>query len=545
MANQNTMSSFSYDKDIMVRTNEREYKANEQKKYPLLKPFIEFCKNGDLVEAQNIYYTEPNIIILDKSHEAFKMACTYGHTHVAQWLLSNNHVNTSYDFISYDFKKHQPQYMPFIPTFIAILISVCKEGHLHIILWLISIANEIKVSYSFEEVFLLICNEGNLEMVQHLLLIKPTINADYEEAFIIACKQGHLHVAKWLLLIKPNVSINSEKAFIHACKHGHLHVVKWLLLIKPNISINSKKKAFRHACNKGYLGIAKLLLSINPYLDVFESDKSAVTAACIHGHLPILKWIFLQYPRMMNNYCKNGFYINNNYNNGFYLACISGHLPVLKWLYRENNDVYNDSNAQSIFESACKNGHLHIIEWLHNINDDRINISFECALLKACEYGHLHVAKWLMLIDSCMKDCELYYKAFLVAAKHGHLHIAKWVNLISSNIKCICYSSKVFNSNQFIVDLKQQHVSTLELDLELDIDMARWFQLFRPYKYTINYNKYDDTISFHINTPREEREEKWKQIKYFVWISSNHSPNKENIIYNLPFELSRKIILYL
>ena len=108
--------------------------------------------------------------------------------------------------------------------------------------------------------------------------MKPDINISIksEEAFQWACKNGHLEVAKWLLSVKPdiNISAEDEEAFRVACYHGHLEVAKWLLSVKPDINISVKNEyAFRYVCIRGYLEIAKWIQSLKPWLYVIEYDK--------------------------------------------------------------------------------------------------------------------------------------------------------------------------------------------------------------------------------------------------------------------------------
>ena len=49
--------------------------------------FIELCRNGDLIGAQELYQLHPNIDISFNNEHVFQTTCLNGHLHVAQWLL--------------------------------------------------------------------------------------------------------------------------------------------------------------------------------------------------------------------------------------------------------------------------------------------------------------------------------------------------------------------------------------------------------------------------------------------------------------------------
>ena len=72
-----------------------------------------------------------------------------------------------------------------------------------------------------------------------------------------------------------------------------------------------------------------------------------------------------------------------------------------------------------------------------------------------------------------------------------------------------------------------------------NIKVAVWLQTLKPFLYTINYNTDGKYVDYYIRTKEEAR---WQQTKYFVWLSSTHSPNAKCIWFKLSCDISRYII---
>jgi hypothetical protein len=117
--------------------------------------FIELCKKGDLVGSQQLFQLNPGIGI----GCVFPGICSYGHLHIAQWLLQvKPDINIS---------GCGEQAFRF----------ACHYGHLHIAQWLLQVSKE----------------RGQC--------INISIHNNW--AFHWACKNRHLHVAKWLQTLNP------------------------------------------------------------------------------------------------------------------------------------------------------------------------------------------------------------------------------------------------------------------------------------------------------------------------------------------------------
>jgi ankyrin repeat protein len=117
-----------------------------------------------------------------------------------------------------------------------------------------------------------VCRSGNLEKLKKLV----NSGTDTQSAFRWACRNGHLNVAKWLLSIEPSIDVRrfGDAAFRSACYNGHLRVAKWLLSIEPLIDIRAyKNSTFNWACKYGQFRVAKWLQRIAP-----ASENSSMKA---------------------------------------------------------------------------------------------------------------------------------------------------------------------------------------------------------------------------------------------------------------------------
>jgi hypothetical protein len=69
--------------------------------------------------------------------------------------------------------------------------------------------------------------------------------------------------------------------------------------------------------------------------------------------------------------------------------------------------------------------------------------------------------------------------------------------------------------------------------------MLKWLQSLKPHLYTIEYFEDGSYKNHYIRTFEEER---WEKRKYLVWLASNECPDKNNLFYQIPEDVSRYII---
>jgi ankyrin repeat protein len=191
----------------------------------------------------------------------------------------------------------------------------------------------------------------------------------------------------------------------------------------------------------------------------------------------------------------------------------------------------------SAFHDACQNGHLPVAQWLLQIAEEKghhINISFNnnITFRMVCLNGHLHVAQWLLqVVKEIRQSVDLFNIAFLYACYKGHLEVAQWLLQVKPDIDISADNEWAFRcacENGYF------HV-------------AKWLQCLKPYLYGFVYDENGKIEKYVLRIRSKEeikKEQNWHQRKYLVWLASNACPeqNKGNLLYKLPFDVSRMVI---
>jgi len=213
--------------------------------------FCYCCAYGNLEIAKWLLDMKPDINIADNNYSCFRMACIEGRLEIIKWLFNMVEINLN---------NNDP---------------VCSYG------------------------LVTACSAGELELAKFFYNDRSNIfEHHYEDSLLQACKNGHLDIIKWLLSVKPdiNISANYEAPFRFACYYGYLEVAKWLLEIKPDINISAVNEAFRLACDNDNLEIAKWLFNVKPDIDITIDDHDILYSACKTNKIEIVKWLQTIYP---------------------------------------------------------------------------------------------------------------------------------------------------------------------------------------------------------------------------------------------------------
>ena len=131
--------------------------------------FFDYCKNGNLILAQEIFKNS-NINISDAEEYAFT--------------------------------------------------SACANGHISVVKWLYEIKPDIDISINNEYCFRWACSNGHIKIAKWLYEIKPNIDisANNDFAFKEVCIKGNIDIAQWLVDIHNNYRINVSNGIINYYK---------------------------------------------------------------------------------------------------------------------------------------------------------------------------------------------------------------------------------------------------------------------------------------------------------------------------------------
>jgi ankyrin repeat protein len=126
--------------------------------------------------------------------------------------------------------------------------------------------------------------------------IDPTISIELcEDKLYLPCKNGHIDIVKWLLTIRPhiNLSINNYEPFNYALEYGHIDIAKYLFEKNPNSVDHIQHISLQHICSRGNLNILEWLVAINPKIQL---DYNLFWLACTNNRLILAQYILAQNP---------------------------------------------------------------------------------------------------------------------------------------------------------------------------------------------------------------------------------------------------------
>jgi ankyrin repeat protein len=367
--------------------------------------FFEFCKNGNLKEAQKIY-NDNNFIDINKCHRSMSTntaiyeACCNGYLEMAKWLYSLGAYIEVDSCIGYeDFGSHC-KYTIFTSA------SRNEENRIDILKWLLSLHE------SYEYIFV-----NDLDGLQD------------------ACKDGNIEIINLIMTFneKPSLKILNE-GFFNACKYGYLDIAKYMLELGSNPNINISEKNSERYFTERYFNDRKM-----HYIDIYGTYfDNAFYSANISNHLEIVKWLhsldntvikrvvnedlikkICSYHKNVNNIKYLFNFIDkpeiNILNKGFYLASRYNNLDIAKYMLElgcnpndkilniyEKNMYYHTNNTylDDAFYSACseKDG-LEIAKWLYSLDNTLIQriVNDHFIENEICKYHeNIEIKKWLL-----------------------------------------------------------------------------------------------------------------------------------------------------
>ena len=327
------------------------------------------------------------------------------------------------------------------------------------------------------ELYIFACKQGHIDVIKWLMTVSPDIHLSPEigiQAIQSACMPGHLHIVQWLMCV--NALTNVDEVIRMCCLHGHLHIIQWLIGVIPTVDISKNNNfAFRVAFEHGHLNIVQWIYSVSNELQTFfretteaqevqdEEDEShdesqdesqdkaqlkcnhlfwdrcieVCVCVCLRGasHLEVVKWLF-----SMNPLAVTRMILTMNVKT-FFIVCSRGYLDVAQWLHAINPRIHirHPQGHASEFAYVCLAGHLEVAKWLTSLFDEQQYANmfkeFEQSFLFACQHGKLDVAQWLFSTHCLEHDMTVcIYEAFRHSCAYGFLDVAKWLQSLKPDI---------------------------------------------------------------------------------------------------------------
>lgn len=405
--------------------------------------------HDNLALSQWIYEYENNVICTE---EMFSLLCYKGLIKILKWLYSINFKNIS----------------------LSICINMaCITNNIELLKWLFSLNDNLEFTATNlntltintnnteilifilnkypnlkyqENIFTLLCEKGNLEILEWIITKIDYLTLDPYECFHTACVNNNLTIAKWLLSLYPeiyeldltdtftdiiqtdyfniivwmytlnlNISIDINKIFRIACIYGNTCTLLWLLNIKPEIYESSQiNDFFLLLCKNNNIDIIKLLLKNNQNVDF----KKGLNIAWTNNSFSVCKYLQSLKPNIK-------IILRNNFNSFEPIKT----LEMIKWYFT----TYNITVTPTIFKQRYE---LDVYKYLLDLNPslNKLKIIEDLFIINCCIYNNLQVAKWLFTLQPNINISKNNEYIFRTTCINNYLDVAKWLYEIKPNI---------------------------------------------------------------------------------------------------------------
>lgn len=131
--------------------------------------------------------------------------------------------------------------------------------------------DRVIISYLYKSLY----EPDSEELFDFKKLIDDIYSKYSKEIFIISCEEGNLEITQYIYTqySEIDISFNNYEALCTACHNGNYEIVKWITLIDPIFTSGYHSKIyelvqneylnFKLICGKGYTEIVKLLIELS------------------------------------------------------------------------------------------------------------------------------------------------------------------------------------------------------------------------------------------------------------------------------------------
>lgn len=323
------------------------------------------------------------------------------------------------------------------------------------------------------ELFALLCEYGNLEIIQYICddfefnkhCSETTVTYSIREGITEAIKNNHLDIIKFLLKWDKNnmkvlCGFDNCKFFHYATKGNHIEIIRYFIeIFKPDTYFIAtswiKFYPIIYLCNNGHFDIFKYFIDQETNMKALEAY---FMIACEYADLDTVKYLkeikkvdttinvsddnsseyeFNEEDSNDDDYEEyNAFKVNKFWNlakinlfqnvvdKAILLACKNGNITIIEYLISTGHDLNTVSDL--CFPGACAGGDLDTVKYL---KDKGLNIHTfnDLAFCWACSEGNLNVVRYL--VEEC-DDVDIHVGTdlgYFLASSNGQLNVVKYL----------------------------------------------------------------------------------------------------------------------
>ncbi|RLN47122.1 hypothetical protein BBJ28_00016617 [Nothophytophthora sp. Chile5] len=292
---------------------------------------------------------------------------------------------------------------------VKVVEAAAEAGHLHILQFLH--ANSTAVSYEY-------ANQDRQHEANAGMGFGSAITVFWGcNDMTLAAQNGHLEIVRWLYEHSntSNAHRDTEYALSTALRFNDLAFVDRLLAPIPPDDTNFIAQAAVQLAGSGHL---ELILPLHERLRSIQWGsyywKSALEAACRHGHLNAVKLLLEQWPGTKN-------YSGTTWMRALRDAITGGHLEVVQYLAER----INTRLLTSVMSFAVSMGHLSVVQWLQAEISERLAKRRSCRV-RSIRNQNVDVTSWTS--PNKLRDW------INAAAGKGHLEMLQYLRELSVTV---------------------------------------------------------------------------------------------------------------
>ena len=322
-----------------------------------------------LVFESSAVSIDPDVSNNDKQ-TALHIACKNGHSHIAEYLLTQAKCNPNVVTKNGNTPLH----------------IACGNGHSHIAEYLLTQAkcNPNVVTKSGDTPLHIACSNGDLEIVISIIetstlrINLDVINNNKQTALHIVCMNAHKEITAYLLSCpgcNPNIKDNHGNTPLHIASSSNFYdIVKVIVenvhnIVDVHLTNNHRQTALHLACKHGHNDIVEFLVSqakCHPNVKE-ENGDTPLHIASRQGHLECVETIAVTKE-------VNPDEPNIVQQTALHLACIHSHIPVVKCLLVNTtcNPNLKDEHGYTPFHYAASSHKIIQLLIQHGANPQNV-----------------------------------------------------------------------------------------------------------------------------------------------------------------------------